>query len=165
MFFSGTWDAVVVPVNQLLTRPDLRRLDGFEALAYGPAQDLRAAWLAGVSDYLKEPWNPEELFLRLSGPRLNNLVWTTGGQTLTLEGQNLEGEAGRTQRLTAAEAEILKLLVQRRGLAVSRAVLGWGAHCSPGRGVDTLVGRLRIKLRALNGEGPVSVRGLGYRLP
>jgi len=121
--------------------------------------------LAGVSDYLREPWTPDELFLRLTGPRLNNVVWTSGGQTLTLEGQSLEVDGGRTQRLTAAEAELLRLLVQRRGLAVSRAVLGWGAHCSPGRGVDTLMGRLRIKLRQLNTEGPVSVRGLGYRLP
>lgn len=154
----------MVPVEQLLTQPELRRLPNTETLAYGAARDLSPAWLAGVSDYLKEPWSPDELFLRLTGPRLNHVVWTSGGQTLRLEGQSLE-TGGRTLRLTGAEAELLRLLVQRRGLAVSRAVLGWGAHCSPGRGVDTLIGRLRLKLRQLNTEGPVSVRGLGYRLP
>jgi DNA-binding response OmpR family regulator len=70
--------------------------------------------------------------------------------------------------LSAAEAGILRLLVQRQGTPVSRAVLGWGATCAEGRVVDTLVGRIRAKIRTLTrseANPVVAVRGLGYRLP
>jgi len=137
-------------------------------VVYGPGHLFRAAWLSGAQEYLKEPWQPDELFLRLAGPRPPFVEWTSHGLTFRLEGLRVSLEDGRCVELSAAEAELLRILVQRRGMAVSRGILGWAASCSPGRVVDTLVARVRRKLVVLSGHdtNPLpGVRGLGYRLP
>lgn len=133
---------------------------------YGPAHLFRGAWLAGVNDYLKEPWSPDELFLRLRGPAPAWLEWQASGMACRMEGlQLVRGAEGVT--LSGSEAAVLRVLVQRRGTPVSRAILGWVAGCSEGRVIDTLVARLRKKLEAVGADdhGLVAVRGLGYRLP
>jgi len=136
-------------------------------VAYGPAHLLRAAWLAGAQDYLREPWEPEELFLRLEGPRPPRIAWETQGKWVRLEGLSVLPEGGEPVALTATEAELLRVLVQRRGRVVSREVLGSAAACSSGRVIDTLIARLRQKIQGFSGnEDPIpSVRGRGYRLP
>lgn len=166
LFFSGHWDAIVLPTEQFFSIPEVRRTAGASVVPYGPAHLLRAAWLAGALDYLKEPWTAEELFLRVRGPQPPVLAWTTAGVDLVLEGSTLASDTSGVH-LSPAEAGVLRLLVLRRGLAVSRAVLAWEAGCSPHRVIDTLVGRLRTKLRRLAplAAGPEPVRGVGYRLP
>jgi len=159
----------VVPEGLFFSRPELRRGPGLDrTIVYGPPEGFRPAWLAGILDYLKEPWDPEELYLRLRGPIPPFVAWSWGTKSLRLEGTSLSGPGLAGIRLSAAEAGILGLLVQRRGAVVSRAVLAWAAACTPGRVVDTLVARVRTKVRRAAGESgdPVmSVRGLGYRIP
>jgi DNA-binding response OmpR family regulator len=145
--------------------PELRHTT--DLIVYGPPHLFRAAWLGGVVDYLREPWQPEELFLRLRGPLPSRVEWVWQDRKVRLEGLVLALDDLRT-KLSPTEADLLKILVQRRGMAVSRAVLGWAASCSAGRVVDTLVARVRRKLQGLAAteEDPiVAVRGLGYRLP
>ena len=160
---------MVIPASVFFSEPELRR--GQTAVSwfvYGPAHLLRAAWLAGVQDYLKDPWTEEELFLRVRGPRPTVLEWSWGDRNWRLEGQSLELDDGPAARLSSAEAAILGLLVQRRGLPVSRNILAWAATCSSGRVIDTLVCRLRQKIQRLTPEAAepiMSVRGLGYRVP
>lgn len=128
---------------------------------------MRAAWLAGATDYLKEPWAPEELFLRLRGPRAAVVNWSYRRKTLTLEGTEIRAD-GTVVTLTTAESEVLRILVERRGSAVPRRVLAWAAGCSEGRVVDTLVGRIRAKLRQATqapGRHIAAVRGVGYQFP
>jgi len=166
-FFSGSWDAVAVPASQFLTIPLLRKLP-CPVLAYGASHLFRVTWLAGVWDYLREPWETEELFLRLRGFQPSFASWCWGGSKLTLDGLVLGSENGLTVCLTPAEADILRLLVARQGLAVSRAILALAGSVSEGRVVDTLIGRLRNKLKTVtnNTENPLTVvRGVGYRLP
>jgi len=165
-FFPGDWDAIVVPASHFFSDPALRHTVNF--VVYGPAHLFRVAWLAGALDYLKEPWQPEELFLRLRGPRPPFLEWPWMGRMFRLEGILLSLEGGPVAKLTPTEAELLRILVQRRGTAVSREILGWAASCSQGRVVDTLMVRLRHKIQTLTGveSDPIpGVRGLGYRLP
>lgn len=156
----------MVPVTHFFAIPNLRKR--MCLVVYGPQYLFRSAWIAGAQEYLKEPWEPEELFLRLEGPRPPFVEWKTQGCTLRLEELTVTREGGPKVALSSAEAEFLRVLVQRRGVAVSRPVLGWAASCSSGRVVDTLVARLRRKIQELLGcdEDPIpSVRGLGYRLP
>lgn len=136
-------------------------------LVYGPEHLFRAAWLAGARDYLREPWSPEELFLRLRGPMPSSVSWKSTDQTYRLEGRVLSTETGAQIRCSSAEAAVLRTLALRQGSSVSRSVLAWAAHCSEGRVVDTLVTRLRRRLRDLGAEDTtiVAVRGVGYRLP
>jgi len=135
-------------------------------VAYGPAHLLRAAWLSGAFDYLREPWSAEELFLRVRGPRPPRLKWSTGNGELVLDGSTLSSPE-RSVSLSPAETELLRLLVLRRGIPVARAVLGWGTGCTEGRAIDTLMGRLRTKIMAVSPAAsvPQAVRGVGYRLP
>lgn len=137
-------------------------------MVYGPPHLLRAAWLGGAQEYLREPWQAEELFLRLRGPNPPWVDWSWGDRAFRLEGRVLSLESGLRVRLSPAEAELLRLLIQRRGMAVSRPVLAWVAGCAEGRVVDTLIARLRRKVQGLAGmdDDPFpGVRGLGYRLP
>lgn len=155
---------MAAPASLYFSTPELKRHPA--ALVYGPPHLLRAAWLAGVLDYLKEPWEPEELFLRLRGPRAAAVSWTFQGRELRLEGHAIS-TAAQTVRLSITEAELLRLLVKRRGTAVPRHVLAWAAGCSERRVVDTLMARLRRKLAALEEPGAriVAVRGVGYTFP
>lgn len=155
-----------MPAKQFFSTPDLRQ--NHNLVVYGPAHLLRAAWLSGAQDYLREPWDPEELFLRLRGPQPPFVQWVWMDRRFKLEGVSLKREDGHKVRLSPTEAGLLRILVQRRGTTVSRGVLGWAASCSTGRVIDTLVGRLRRKLQDLAGvdDDPISgVRGLGYCLP
>lgn len=156
----------MIPASHFFSTPALRQTVNF--VVYGPAHLFRAAWLAGAQDYLKEPWQPDELFLRLRGPQPPFLEWNWMERRLRLEGGSLGLEDGTRAKLSPAESELLRILVQRRGTVVSRGVMGWAASCSQGRVVDTLVARLRHKVQSLVGVDvdPIpGVRGLGYRLP
>jgi len=136
-------------------------------LVYGPAHLMRAAWLAGAADYMKDPWMPEELFLRLRGPRAAAVTWSSQRSSLVLEGTELRSDTVSVT-LTTAESEVLRILVERRGSVVPRRVLAWAAGCSENRVVDTLVGRIRAKLRRATeapGRHIASVRGVGYQFP
>lgn len=169
MFFAGSWDAVVLPADHFFAQKELLRGDRVpEVVVYGPPESLRASWVAGAFDYLKEPWEPEELFLRLRGPSPPAVHWQSSGRRLVLEAGRIWSDNGTAVALTSAETGLLRILVLRRGQAVSREILGWSAGCSSGRAVDTLVGRLRQKLVQAAGPlttVPEAVRGLGYRLP
>ena len=156
----------MVPAAVFFALPNLRQTT--DVVVYGPPHLFRAAWLAGAHDYLREPWQPEELFLRLRGPLPSHVEWVWADRSFRLEGLVLSLDDGPHAKLSPTEADLLSILVQRRGLAVSRAVLGWAASCSAGRVVDTLIGRLRRKIQGLvaTDADPIpGVRGLGYRLP
>jgi len=157
----------VVPVSQYFSLPGLRKgPDADNLVVYGPPHLFRAAWLSGARDYLREPWSVDELYLRVRGPGPGFVEWTTESTAYRLEGRNLANEKGGQVRLSAAEAGLLRVLVQRRGSPVSRGVLAWAASCSDGRVVDTLIARIRGKLRRLGGaDCLIAVRGVGYRLP
>ncbi len=138
-------------------------------LVYGPPHLFRKSWLSGAKDYLRDPWQPDELFLRMRGPLPVSSKWYWGECRLLLDGMTIRTDPGCVSvHLSRTESDLLRILVQRQGQVVSRSVLSWAAHCSEGRVVDTLMARLRGKLQrvAERNDDPVpSVRGLGYRLP
>jgi hypothetical protein len=135
----------------------------------GPAALLRAAFLSGAADYLREPWTPEELALRAeavlqrNGPRIplpGNGLWMETG---------VLGSAAGTVPLSFHEAAVLRILLRGAGAPVPREAIAyalWGRPCRPGsRAVDAHVAALRRKIaRAAAGAGPeiLAVRGRGY---
>jgi len=153
------------------------RARGAAVLAYGAPELLRAAFLAGCDDFLKEPWSPEELECRLE--RLARLARTAGaGASLSFGGIRLRGARASSPygevSLPPRQSAILAALLARPGQAVSREVLAyaaWGRPCSAGsRALDMQVAGLRRRLRGLcgPGRGPVvrirALRGAGYAL-
>jgi DNA-binding response OmpR family regulator len=142
--------------------------------ARGDVADRVLGLELGADDYLSKPFDPRELAARIKavlrrtvgpGPeervRVGELELDGGGHTATLRGRPLS--------LTAAEWELLALLVRNAGRVLSRdrildEIRGveWEAF---DRSVDVLVSRLRHKL----GDDPkhptfvTTVWGKGYR--
>ena len=60
-------DALVVPADHLedLRDPLKNGKSWIPVIAWGPIEKLAAAFQKGCSDYLKDPWSPEELLIRV----------------------------------------------------------------------------------------------------
>ena len=139
-------------------------------LAYGAAELLVGCVLRGCTDYLKTPWDGDELEFRLER-FARPLEFSMAGVQVRLERLRLVSEVGRTE-VTAAERALLELLIRHSGETVSRDALFyalWGTEGGSSRLVDVYVSRLRRRLReVLPSESLVdplrSVRGRGYTL-
>jgi len=146
---------------------------GLPVIAHGPAAGLRAAFLAGCVDYLREPWTPGELAVRAAVALERGAAVGVGAEAggVRLEGTRLVGPRG-TVALTGHQAAVLRLLAARRGAAVGRAAHAWAVAGRPpargSRSVDVQVAALRTALAAVapSGAGPriTAVRGRGYLL-
>lgn len=92
---------------------------------------------------------------------------SAGGWMLSRERRELCRADGRTCPLTTAEFELLQILVDRRGQAVSRQELMLAVFRRPwkadDRAVDTVVRKLRRKIAGDHGDGGIkTVRPTGY---
>ncbi len=148
--------------------------------AFGTPEDRIRGLELGAEDYIVKPFHLKELMLRLKNA-LKRAQYLSG----SLEGSNIpiiigrakvhflkfEAEAdGKIYSLTHKETALLKFMVERRGLVVSRdEILNqvWSEDEFPTpRTVDNFIMRLR-RLVELNAEQPQvikSVRGIGYQL-
>jgi hypothetical protein len=150
--------------------PGSRHRGGPAYLAYGPPEHLRECALHGCSDYLKDPWDLDELEFRL-GRCAAPLRFTAGAVTVRLEPTRVVSELG-SSGITAAEWAVLELLLRRAGEPVSRDALFyavWGAAGGDSRLVDVYVSRLRRRLAEVLPPGGLhdplrSIRGYGYTL-
>jgi two-component system, OmpR family, response regulator len=133
--------------------------------------DVIAGFDSGGDDYMAKPFRFAELVARLRA-----LLRRSGGdgavETLGLRLDPVthtvsNGDAAAA--LTPTEFRLLARLLQRSGEAVRRAELtraAWahGAYVRENT-LDAYVGRVRRKLRGLEGAPPiVTVRGVGYRV-
>jgi DNA-binding response OmpR family regulator len=144
---------VAAPVLMLTARDTLEeKLEGFDA---------------GADDYLTKPFEFDELLARLEA-----LARRGAPPPLTLE---LDPErrtmrwAARTARLTQREWPLIAYLLERPGVAVSRAELidrawGLGGQVTE-NSVDVYIGYLRRKLAAIGAGARIeTVRGAGFAL-
>jgi len=132
-------------------------------IAFGPGEHLRAAFLAGCADYLKEPWDLVEVEARLDRVLYARTETAGAAWGFVLEGRELRLPDGRSVRLSAHEAVVAGLLFANRGVIVSRRALAfalWGRiPPETSRAVDMHVSGLRRKV----GRDLIScVRGQGY---
>jgi DNA-binding response OmpR family regulator len=147
--------------------------------ARGLPEDVVQGLEAGADDYLAKPFDLPVLLARVRG-LIRRRDWARGGAgdverarigDVDVDFRNFElVRDGETVRLTLLEAMLLRLLVQRRGLVVTKGeILEKVWNLSPDtetRAVDNFVMRLRRHL----GDDPRSprhletVRGAGYRL-
>jgi len=165
----GETDAYVLGVRDLhLVTPDPAAShvspDDPVIVACGPPELLRPAFLAGCADYLREPWNVDELEARLDRAlRLREARIVESGAGIELAGRRVRLPDGREVELSAREAVVAGLLFRNSGSVVSRRALSfalWGRMPQPqSRAVDMHVSSLR---RKLGGNLIACVRGQGY---
>jgi CheY-like chemotaxis protein len=145
---------------------------GVPVIAWGPAELMRSAFLAGCVDFLKDPWTPEELGLRAHAAlsraeRHFSFPWGDA----SFEGKDLRTPGGLAT-LTLHESRILKSLLRNRGTPVPREALAYSIGRTPpsrpSRAVDVHIAALRKKVRCAMHEAGrfiVCVRGQGYMVP
>ena len=140
--------------------------------ARGDADDRIEGLSRGADDYMSKPFDPRELRLRIDailrrtgpkpiGPREIHL----GDALFDMERLELTRD-GELQRLTEAEAQLLKTLAQSAHAPVERMQLASYTADITGRAVDVQVTRLRRKLEKdpKNPRYLQTVRGVGYML-
>jgi DNA-binding winged helix-turn-helix (wHTH) protein len=158
-------DVLVLPASALCEAA----CTAYPRIAYGSTRCLRASFLAGCSDYLREPWEPEELecrVFRMLRQRRDGHGAAWG--CVVLRDMKVITAAGEAD-LSYPESLILNALLQNPGRVVPRAVLSysvWGKQTPAGsRALDVHISALRKKLAPLVPEGRISsCRGVGYRL-
>ncbi len=139
-------------------------------IAYGPASLLTACFGAGCSDFLREPWDIDELHIRLS-KSVTFRRFRVGGQVLEMAPGYLSGQKSSCG-ISHGEYLVLRLLVGHPDQVVPREVFFYALRrdvSTDSRLVDVYISRLRKKLDAAVGSLPdeagiQSVRGVGYRL-
>ncbi len=148
--------------------------------AFGNAEDRIKGLELGAEDYVVKPFHLKELILRIRNG-LKRAKYLAGhldkADSCVQVGRarinflKFEAEVnGRIYPLTHKEIALLRLLVERRGLVVSRDEIlnhAWSEDEFPTpRTIDNFVMRLR-RLVEINPENPEiikSVRGIGYQL-
>ncbi|MFP4302196.1 MAG: response regulator transcription factor [Spirochaetaceae bacterium] len=160
--------------HYLLREAELRALQrALPVLVLGSPESLPSAFALGCSDYLRDPWSPEELFVRLRS-RAGRISRTLFGEPLTLSGERLEGESGEVT-LEPGEARVLRALMLAPGVTVDRRFLSLLLGLAPAlssnsRALDARISRLRKKVKpllsnALQEKQVIrAVYGGGYRL-
>ena len=165
-------DVLVLPVRDLDRLPDASRppAGGAAVIAHGPAGLMRAGFLAGCVDYLRDPWTPEELALRAEAALSRREVsYEFSWGPLRFEGDAVRAPRGLAP-LTRQQTVILRALLRRRGHPVPRAALACllGAGAGASRSVDVQVSAIRRRVRAAAPEAGrfiVCVRRQGYMIP
>ena len=136
-----------------------------------PERDVAACLEAGADDYMRKPFDFDELLARVRR-RLDSAQRTATPNVLMAGGVKLDLRSrratvgDRTVALTAREFALLEMLLRHAGQILSRRQLlshGWGPSFDPSSNViDVGINSLRKKLGA---DVIETVRGAGYRLP
>ena len=146
--------------------------------AKGEASNRIEGFEAGADDYLVKPFEPKELLLRINAilRRVPQVKPDAGPKVLHLGEVRYDLDRGEMWRgtdlvrLTATEAQLMRIFSSQPGVAVSRAKLvqdlGGGRDASQERAVDVQITRLRRKIEADSKQPRYlqTVRGAGYML-
>ena len=132
-------------------------------------QDKVLALDLGADDYITKPFSMVLLgrrvtaLLRRSGQTVTPDIMTFGDVTVDFSGYTAKGPEGKID-ITPKEIDLLKLLVEHKGLVLTRSQMLdslWGAdYPIIDRIIDTYIKNLRKKLRL---DCIVTVKGIGYK--
>ena len=152
-----------VPILMLTALADINdRIRGFEL---------------GVDDYLSKPFDPRELLLRIASILRRVTAQPPAVQAITPESIAFGSFAfhiarteltqnGESVKITDREKDMMRLLAEANGAAVSREALAGRDSEANERTIDVQINRLRRKLERdpANPAYLQTVRGSGYRL-
>lgn len=166
-------DWSVVPADRLpeveTARPGL--IHRTRLIAFGAPELLTPAFMFGCWDFLKDPWSPEELYLRLRRGSIEEQAREIStAETIEFDHEMLWSSRHAVD-LRPAEYRLLEVLVSYRDEVVSREALTLTLSRtlkSHSRSLDMHISHLRRKLRVVTAPDPAPVieveRGRGYVL-
>ncbi|NIK77042.1 DNA-binding response OmpR family regulator [Paenibacillus castaneae] len=142
--------------------------------AKGETEDKVTGLDCGADDYLVKPFKTEELLARLRalGRRKSELVpeGILSSGDIELNPNTLDIYCGKkTYKLTLKESQLLELLIQMKGMIVSKNSIidklwGFDSEAADNH-VEVYISFLRKKLLSLNSSTSIqTVRGVGYLL-
>lgn len=146
--------------------------------AKNTSEDRVAGLKRGADDYLTKPFNLEELILRvgilvkrsLKGDEHKQLnSYKIGDKTINFNNYELIDDNGSVTSLTKKETMLLKLLIERKGEAVSRETIletVWNYDVYPStRTIDNFILSFRkyFESDSKNPKHFHSIRGVGYK--
>jgi two-component system, OmpR family, alkaline phosphatase synthesis response regulator PhoP len=146
--------------------------------AKNTSEDRVAGLKRGADDYLTKPFNLEELILRvgilvkrsLKGDEHKQLnSYKIGDKLINFNNYELVDDAGNVTSLTKKETMLLKLLIERKGEAVSRETIletVWNYDVYPStRTIDNFILSFRkyFENDSKNPKHFHSIRGVGYK--
>ncbi len=181
-------------VNLVILDVMLPELDGFQVAetirldnaevpilfltAKNTSEDRVTGLKKGADDYLTKPFNLEELILRVgilvrrglkSEEKKSLNTYTIGDKVINFGNYELKNADGSITSLTKKETMLLKLLVERKGEAVSRELIletVWNYDVYPStRTIDNFILAFR-KYFEPDSKHPIhfhSIRGVGYK--
>ncbi|MGM0533688.1 MAG: response regulator transcription factor [Campylobacterota bacterium] len=141
--------------------------------------DKVTALQLGADDYLPKPYDPRELEVRIKallrrtnkGSPQDSGKESSGGIFVYDPRKKIITKNGSELQLTAAEFELLSLLISRKGFVVSREEILNECELlhsddEKSSSIAVIISRIRSKIEA-NSKRPqylVTVRGVGYKL-
>lgn len=182
---EGEWDVIILDImlpglNGLDLLRSLRERRGTPVImltARGEEVDRIVGLELGADDYLPKPFNPRELAARiravlrrsaslkgtndLQSIQVGDLILDPGSRSVRISDQMIQ--------LTGVEFDLLELMLDRAGHAVSREELSLHAlgrkASAYDRSLDTHMSNLRKKLGrdSAGRERLLTIRGLGYQ--
>lgn len=165
-------DLMLPKVSGLSVLHEIRRKSAVPILMLTAVEDEHtqvASFDEQVDDYITKPFSMVLLgrritaLLRRSGKGVITDIMTFGEVTVNFSGYTAKDKNGRID-ITPKEIDLLKLLVEHKGLVLTRSQILddlWGDDCLIiDRTVDTYIKNLRKKLRL---DCIVTVKGIGYK--
>ena len=135
--------------------------------AYQDTKVLTEAFGAGASDFIRKPFDLEELLVRIENIQkrlgLESLVTLSEGIIFDREKHHVLKD-GKTFHLSSKESDLLAYLFSNRDRAIESEELLhnlWEYEEMPG--VDTIRTYVKNLRRIIGKEHIVNIRGLGYR--
>ncbi len=134
------------------------------------SEDVIFGFKNGADDYIKKPFNPEELKLRITAASKNFMLIHNYYEYESIE-INLDSQSvsffGEAITLTKTEFNLLLYLIMNKGKVLTRKKIYqkvWNEiYYSGNRTIDVYIRRLKIKFPILD-LNIKSINGVGYKL-
>ena len=137
--------------------------------------DKVEALALGADDYLPKPYDPKEMYARITSLLRRYSKSNNGGSVTPQSDFELKGDTLYFKKsalaLTPAEFEVLSLLVKHQGVTQSREQIintsGTMSIDSQGKSLDVIISKIRTKLGENDPDDAKriqAVRGVGYKL-
>lgn len=186
MFFKGSFDLllldVMMPVKDGITlAKEIRMVDKNIPIIFLTAKSMKEDTIegfnAGADDYITKPFSMEELLARVNAVlRRTNKVRSTeseevnfkiGDYQFNSEKQILQ-HAGKEQKLTTKESQLLRLLCVHKNDVLDRnfalKTIWHDDNYFNGRSMDVYIAKLRKYLKEDSKVEIINIHGKGFKL-